>query len=150
MAVLVGGLTAADAKFVRNEQTPEALLKWADADSDGKLSATEYQAKLDQSAKHAPQRFKKADADKDGQLTLAELKVALESIPWWKLSRHTPEEWLTKMDKDKDGSLSEAEFKELDPHKNHYQAHFKKYDADKDSKLSLAEVKAFVGDETKE
>ncbi len=130
--------------------TAQELFKKADKNGDGKLTLEEFQATVYPSPKHAPNLFKKADKDGDGKLSLEEMTAALDSVPWWKLTRKTPEELFKAADKDSDGKLSLDEFKEVDPHKNHFEAHFKKFDKDGDGKLSLDEFKAFIESEIKD
>lgn len=142
--------TAATGADDLTKLTPQELFKKADKNGDGKLSPDEFQTTVYPSPKHAPKLFTKSDKDRDGKLSLDELTAALDSVPWWKLSRKSPEELFKTADKNGDGKLSLDEFKEVDPHKNHFEAHFKKFDKDGDGMLTLDEFKAFVETEVKD
>jgi Ca2+-binding EF-hand superfamily protein len=112
-----------------------------DANKDGKVDATEINARLVKSAeaeielikKERDAAFAKIDADGNGSISRAEFD-ARAKLPTIKQPDAKP--FLDRFDANKDGNISKDEFRAPT------MSNFEKLDKDKDGTLSLAEQKA--------
>ena len=141
---MAGMAAAADAQQSAATQPKKAsLFEQADANHDGKLSATEF-AKLEQLRKNAKKPdFKTLDANGDGSVTRDEMRSARG-----KMKPHRDSLYV-KADANGDGQLDQAEYTKLLELRKERQAKmeaatpdFATLDTNKDGKISKEEMRA--------
>lgn len=128
----------------RLSMTPAELFKAVDADEDSRVGYGEFSRSLHHSPKHGPDHFRKADGDSDGGLDSNEFLKALETVPWWTLSRKSAEAWFQEADADSNSTLSMQEFAHICTGGNHIENVFKRTDRDKTGQLSSRETTAYI------
>jgi Ca2+-binding EF-hand superfamily protein len=120
------------------------LFARVDRDDNSRVGYVEFSETIYYSAKHGPDSFRKADKDSDGELNQKEFAVAVGGVSWWKLSRHTPDEWYAKADKNKDDELDIKEFAVICTSGNHIDNIFRRADIDRSGRLSSKETTAYI------
>lgn len=131
-SLALAGNATPDPSFADHE------VKMMDADTDGKVSASEHAA-------GAKKMFDKMDANHDSKVTAAEMDGARKAIKGEHASKHSMSsaEKIRVIDTDQDGILS------ADEHAAGSELMFKKMDADKDGALTAQELqtghKAMMG-----
>lgn len=128
----------------RLKMTESELFNEIDRDGSSSISYVEFSKYIYHSPKHGPDSFRKADKDSDGLLNTTEFCDALSKVPWWRISRRTPNEWFTQADVDRDGILDINEFSVISTSGNHIENVFRRTDGDKSGSLSEGETETYI------
>ncbi|MEM1061795.1 MAG: hypothetical protein AAF532_00100 [Planctomycetota bacterium] len=124
--------------------TGSELYSAVDADADGAISYVEFSRSIEHSPKHGPDGFRKADRNGDGVLDPSEFAAKLSTVPWWILSRKSPDDWFADADRDHNRGLSKTEFRAVCVSSNHIENIFKRADRDKSGQLSAGETADYI------